>query len=307
MSTWPFVLLPTLFGAAQAKNLTITAVTAKSSYSDDSAVRYDASNLNDRKTSTVWIEGEDGSGLGSWVAIALDGPQTVTGLRLWNGNWYSTDLWTRHNRLKEVQIGLSDGTEHVFTLKDVKKVEEIRFPTPVTTDKLTLHIRGTYRGTTFNDTSLSEIQVFNDEPDGSVQVKAMSASSVYPADIDGDYEPANILDGLDDSMWCEADRGDGVGQWIEFDLGKSSQVGQLWIVNGNAHSWRHYGTSNRATTATVTFSDGATRPIAFKHGIRPQTIPLGSHTTSTVRVTFDQVNRGTDFNDLCVSEAALLP
>ena len=133
-----------------------------------------------------------------------------------------------------------------------------------------------------------------------------AASSVYAADNDGNYEPVNVSDGLADSMWCEADPGDGAGQWLEFDFGKPTAVSKLRIINGNGYSFGMNMKANAATAATLTFDGGKAQKIDLKPTALEQTVSFSSTTASKVRVTFDTIRPGKEYNDLCISEAAFL-
>ena len=69
----------------------------------------------------------------------------------------------------------------------------------------------------------------------------------------------------------------------------------------------YFNQANRIATATLSFSDGATETVQVKDMFFDQTISFPAHTTSRVKVTFTTVKKGTQYNDLCVSEAYLLP
>jgi len=298
------LMLALLATPADAAQLKIAGVLASSSYPDSEEVSYAASNVKDGKVSTVWVEGEEGSGLGSWIEIDLGGPQTITHLKLWNGNWYSWDFWNRHNRAKEIELTFSDASTQKFTLADEKAPEVIRFDKPVTTSTIKLKIKGIFRGSTFNDTCISEIAVFNDQPEVFHTVSATTDSGHLPEDADGTYAVGNTWDMLNDTMWCEDQKdGDGTGAWIEYRFGKTVRVGKLLLLNGNAYDTTFWRKSNRATNITLSFSDGSTETIVVKDFIMLQTLRFAARDASTVRITFDSVKVGTEYNDLCISEA----
>lgn len=293
---------------AVAATLKIADVSASSELQDDSGVSYAVKNVKDRKQSTAWFESETGSGLGSWVQLDLDGTQSVVGFRIWNGYWLTSEMWQRNNRVKELEVELADGTKHHFTLTDDMKVEELRFPSSVQTSSLKFRIKGIYKGSTFADTSISEIQVFDGAPSPDVGVASFSASSTYAADMDGDYEADNLGDGVLDSMWCEGStQGDGTGEWVELDFGSSQRVSSLVLNNGNAFGFKAFMNANSATAGTLTFSDGSTQKITIKPSFMDQTISFSPRTTRSVRLTFDQVRKGKEFNDLCISELRFQP
>lgn len=306
------LLLPALVllsPLAQAKDLPVVEATASSEHSDDSGVSYAPKNVKDRKQSTAWFEGDEGSGLGAWVMLDLGQSQSVTGLRIWNGFWLNEDMWARNNRVKDLEIELSDGSKHSFSLKDEKVIEEVRFPSTVTTQTVKLRIKGIHRGNTFNDTAISEVQVFNSAASDFIVPAGHSASSTYPADGDANYEASNVSDGLGDSMWCEGNQaGDGTSEWIQLDLGSSTKVGGVVLNNGNGFDLKSFMNSNSAVAGTVTFSDGSKEAITIKPSMMEQTIRFASaRTTSSLKLTFDEVRKGKEFNDLCIGELRPVP
>jgi len=297
-----FLTTQSLGPTANAKALKITEVSASSEHFDGDET-YEGKNLKDRRVSTVWVEGVQGSGLGEHVELTLDGPQTVTSLRVWNGNWYTTDYWKRHNRIKEIDLIFSDGSKETLTLKDAMEVETIRLAKKVNTSSVKITIKSTYGGSTFDDTCLSEVQVLNDEPDGYVDAATHETSSTYPADGDGSYEPGNMQDGVLDSMWCEGNKeGDGVGEWVLFSFDGLERIQSLSLNNGNAHSFSANMKANKVTRLTLTFSDGSTEQISVRKSYLTQTFRFAPRTTSSVKVRFDEIAKGTSFNDLCMSE-----
>ncbi len=302
------VALLTPASLASAAVVKVSAASSTSTLPDADGVSYDPKNLIDGKQATVWVEGDTGgSGLGTSVSLDLGGEKTVTGLRIWNGNWYTFDFWQRHNRAKEIEVIFPDDSKETFTLDDEMKPQVVTLAKAMKTSELRVRIKSIHRGNTFNDTVFSEIQVLDDSPADSVPVKAFSASSVYPSDADGDYDPDNVDDGILDSMWCENVKdGDGTGEWLDFDFGASRKVSQLRLNNGNAYSFAMFMKANHATTATLSFSDGSKEEVSFKSSFMDQTVSFPAHTTTKVRVTFTGVKAGKEFNDLCISEATFL-
>lgn len=288
-----------------AGRLTPAGVTASSTYPEEGGVAYDAARLTDGKLSTAWVEGETGGGLGSWVEVDLGAPKKVHELRLYAGMWYSGDYWKRGNRPKEVEISYADGSKDVFALKDEMKVQRFVLPSPKTTNTVRIKLKGVYDGSTWLDTSISEIQVFDAEEDGRALARAVTASSTLPADADGSYDPANVQDGLTDSMWCEASRdGDGTGEWLSYEFGAAKSVSKLTLVNGIGTSMAFWMKANRATAATLQFADGSTESLVLKNSMLSQAITFPAHTTTSAKLSFTTVAKGKEFNDLCISEAA---
>ena len=106
---------------------------------------------------------------------------------------------------------------------------------------------------------------------------------------------------------CSSDlnkKSDGTGEWVEFTFPGSQSVSKLVLRNGNAYSLTYFMKSNRVTAATATFSDGTSESLTIKDTITEQSIPFASpHDTSKVKLTFTTVKKGTEFDDLCLSEA----
>ncbi len=297
-----------LTAPADAGKIKIAAVSASSTYPTEEGISYAAKQLIDGKQATSWVEGETGSGLGSWVQLDLGGDKSVKEIKIWAGLWYSYDYHQRANRPKEVEFTFSDGSTEKFMLGDEMKPQVFTLSKAKTTSTIKVKVRAIHNGNTWLDTAISEIQVFDGEAGGPVAVKAFSASSQLPDDDDGSYVPVNVNDGISDSMWCEANKdGDGNGEWIEFDFGGTTSVSQLAIINGIGTSMGIYMKANHPKAGTLTFSDGSTQAVTFKPFFLPQKVSFPAHATSSVRLTFGEVIAGKEFNDLCISEAHFLP
>ena len=298
-------MLPSL---ASARPIPVdkSMVSATSVCEEAEGVNYEAKNIADHKLTNAWVEGETGSGLGSFVTVELGAPVAVTGLRIWNGYWVSADFWQRHNRMKDIEVEFSDGSKQTFTLKDEMVPETITFPKAVNTSSIKLKFKSVYAGNTFQDTVISELQVLDARPDDFFVPAAATASSTYPADADSSYDAALTYDGMVDTMWCEDNKtGDGTGEWIEWSFGSSRSISHVTVNNGNAGSLSVNMKSNRALQAKLQFDDGSTAEITLKPSPTTQTVAFPARTTSKVRMSFVGVQKGSDpaQNDLCISEA----
>jgi hypothetical protein len=282
--------------------------TASSSAPPADGSTYEVTNLSDAKQGTVWIEGDTGSGLGSWATADLGGEKTLKGFTIWAGCWYSSEFWARYNRPKVITVELSDGSTQEFTLADEQKPQTFTFSSPKKTSSVKIKVKAIFNGNTFNDTAISEIRFDDGAAPPTVAASAMKASTTFPPDNDANYEPANTEDGILDSMWCEGNKtGDGTNEWVEFTFGAPTAVSKLQLRNGNASSFSYYMKSNRPATATLTFGDGSTESITIKDAPTDQTISFAPHTTDKVKLTFTGVKKGSEFNDMCISEAWFLP
>ena len=296
-----------LIGAAMAGQVKPAGVEASSYLVSDKGEAYEGKGVADGKLDNGWLEGDDSSGLGSWVKLDLGGEKTVTGLKIWNGYWITHDFWTRHNRAKEIEVEFSDGSKETFTLADEMKPDQVRFKSPKATSSVKVKFKSVYRGSTFNDTGFSEIQVMDNSPSPYV-VPAGYAPSSMLEDGSTKYPPEQLADGLVDSLWCEGNaEGDGTGESIVFDFGQSVQISKLQMRNGSAGSFKAFMASNRAKAGTLTFSDGSSVDIPIKTSMMEQTIPFATKSTSKVTLTITEVVKGSSYNDLCIAEARFLP
>ena len=285
-----------------------TSWTASSSASGADGVSYDVANLADAKQSNAWIEGDEGSGLGSWALADLGGEKTISGFTIWAGCWYTQEYWGRYNRPKLLVVEFADGTSQEFTLTDEYKPQEIKFTSPKATSSVKFKVKGVYNGNTFNDTAISEVVFHDGAKSAWTAVSKHAASTTFPPDADGNYEARNTNDGIVDSMWCEGNpKTDGTAEWIEWDFGGAQTVSKLVLRNGNAYSFSYFMKTNRATAATLSFSDGTSEAITIKDTMSEQSIPFASRSTSKVRLTVNTVKKGSEFDDLCLSEANFAP
>jgi len=290
---------------AHAAVVDLAGAEASSTYSSvESTMSYDAKRVDDGKLSTAWVEGKEGSGLGEWIQLDLGGERTVQQVKVWGGMWFSRTQWERSNRPKEIRVEFSDGSTEDLTLADEMKPAVLTLKSPKKTTSVTLKIVSVYPGTAWLDTPISEVQVVDDEPPKTAPVEGVHASSTMSADADGSYDAKNVLDGLSDSMWCEGTDGDGTGESLDFEFGHMQKVSTLDLIDGNATNLSFWFKSNRATAATLTFSDGGTAPITLHATMLPQDVTFPAHLTSSVKLTFTEVAKGKEYNDLCVSEAS---
>jgi hypothetical protein len=288
---------------AQAARVAPAEVEASSYYPPEGGFQYFAKQATDGKLSTAWVEGDDGSGLGSWIKVKLDGERTLTGLKVWGGLWYSYDFWTRANRPKTIEVKFSDGSTETLDLEDKMEAQVLTFSKPRTTSDVRIKVKAIYNGNTWFDTAISEIQLLDSTSPGHKAAASYAYSSKLADDGDGNYEPANLTDGVSDSMWCEGNaEGDGTGEWVEVRFDGAQEVSELHLINGVGGDFGAWMKSNRATKATLTFSDGSSRTVDLKNSISPQTISFPATTTRSVKVTVDEVYKGKEFNDLCFSE-----
>lgn len=287
-------------GIALAGRVPVAKVEASSFYTEQGS--YLPEKTVDGKQATSWVEGENGSGLGEWIELQLEGETKLTGIKLWAGDWSSYEYWQRANRPKELELKFSDDSIETITLKD-EKIAQV-FPLDKTTTSVKIKIKSTYSGSTWLDTGIAEVQLMGEGAGVSVDPTGFASSSNAPEDGDGNYLPANASDGLADSMWCEGNAdSDGTGEWIEFTFPQPTAMSKLSLINGMGSGLGLWMKANRATAATLSFDGGAAKEIELQNTIRDQTVEFAPVTATKVRLTFTGVIKGREYNDLCVSEA----
>jgi hypothetical protein len=303
------LLTTLLLPSAEAAVLKGVTWTASSVAPEADGIVSAEKNLGDFKQATPWIEGEEGSGLGSFVKADFGGDKSVTSIILWAGCWYNNAYWKHYSRPKVVVLEFSDGSTQEVTLKDEFIPQEIPLSGSKKTSSVKIKVKSVYNGDAFSDTAISEVMFKDNNPDDRATVTAVRGSTTLAPDGDANYEARNGADYIQDSMWCEGSKtGDGTNVWIEVDFAASTTISQLKIRNGVTYSSELFKKSNRAATATLSFSDGSTETIKFSDLPFEQAVKLASpHTTSKVKITFTTVIKGTEFNDMCVSELSFLP
>jgi hypothetical protein len=303
----PTLILTALTSLSWSGPVKITAVEVSSEYTR--SAHYPGRHIQDGKVTTAWVEGDSGSGVGSWLEASFDGPHDITHLKIWAGDWASRTAWERANRPAELEVKWSDGTRDTWTLADTWEPQVFAPEAPRRAERVHLRIKSIHSGTAFPDTAIAELQAFEAQAaSGPLPIRDPSASSTYATDIDGAYPVEQVLDGLRDTYWCEGNsEGDGTGEWLEFRFDAVHTLQTLVLLNGIGTDASLHKTANVATTATLEFSDGSTQTVSLKPFFLPQKVPITPVSTSSVKITFTGIRRGTDYNDLCISEVQFLP
>ena len=93
------------------------------------------------------------------------------------------------------------------------------------------------------------------------------------------------------------------------DATRGGRNSTLEIIAGNGTSFPLFRRFNYGKAATLTFSDGSTESVTLKPIPLAQKVEFRARQTESIRITFDEVVRGSDaeYNDLCVSEMQALP
>lgn len=146
--------------------------------------KYTVGNLIDKKSGTAWVEGVDGSGIGSTVKFnrVKQSNKRIKSIVITNGYAKNNETFINNNRVSCVKINteykldteywdsFSDGIqenfngkigtkhEYFFYLKDVPTEQVLSFDCPIQANELTLEVLDVYEGLKYDDTAISEIR-----------------------------------------------------------------------------------------------------------------------------------------------------
>jgi hypothetical protein len=172
---------------------------------------------------------------------------------------------------------------------------------PKTTSTIRFKVNSLFSGTTFPDTAISELVVYDDQPGTVATVKDVKASSEFPSDADGSYFAVQAADGVKDTFWCEGNKAsDGVGEWVEVMFDTATPIKAVRVCTGMCTTSITRG--NAPTQVSLQFSDGSTQKLDLKVGLAAVEYPIKPVTTSSVKVKVEAIRKGSEFDDACLSE-----
>ncbi len=133
---------------------------SESSYLTEDDRIYKASNAFDGDPATAWSEGISGTGEGEYIYVSLDSEYSISGFKIKNGYHKSQSLYTKNSRPKMLEVIFSDGSSEVIELDDSMTTQKITFSEPYVSDSMEFRIKAVYSGTDYDDTLISEIELF---------------------------------------------------------------------------------------------------------------------------------------------------
>ncbi len=122
--------------------------------------KYGPRNVIDFSDSTCWAEGESGFGQGCFIKLYCD-EVAVSEIYITNGYCKSKEIFYKNNRVKEMKISFSDGTEKNVVLSSEygEHPDHIVLDKPIETTYIKFEIVSVYEGSAYDDTCISEIAV----------------------------------------------------------------------------------------------------------------------------------------------------
>ncbi|SHI05751.1 NADase-type glycan-binding domain-containing protein [Clostridium grantii] len=134
---------------------------SSSTLNDQSNNSYVSNNVIDDKDETAWVEGVEGDGIGEYVELRADTPQEINVIEIRNGYKKSYESAENNNRVKKIQIELSEGITIVKELNSyVNELDYIILDEVVKTDHVKFTILEVYDGQKYEDTCISGINLY---------------------------------------------------------------------------------------------------------------------------------------------------
>lgn len=134
-----------------------------------------------------------------------------------------------------------------------------------------------------------------------------SASSTLPADGNLDYEPGNLNDDTWDNAWSEGKPGPGIGEWLELKPQVPKPLVAIEMQPGYVKNDALFQANPRPKKVRVQLNGEHEFIAEIPDRNDNARIPVGGYAkpVHTVRLTFEEVWKGSRFEDLCVSSLAL--
>ncbi|MFK7969702.1 MAG: discoidin domain-containing protein [Bacteroidia bacterium] len=176
--------------------------------------------------------------------------------------------------------------------------------------------------------SPDEVQLLSDYIKKDQVPKAAIKAARASSSLKGDYGPSNAIDGDLSTAWVEGKDGNGVGEWIEFDVDKEGyNYHSAVIIGGYAKSTSSYSKNNRVrkiqVERTITYDNGKTEVMKTVVELKDHLyIPISDERfyaiadlddvgdmawkVSKIRFTILEVYPGSHFDDTCISEIMIL-
>ena len=131
---------------------------ASSELEESGDLTYIAHNAIDGATSTAWVEGVQGDGIGESISITFDNDENeIDAICVRNGYEKSEDIFYKNNRVREATVEFEDGSVEYFELMDHGYDQIVFFDSPHWGKSITFTIESVYPGSRYSDTCISEI------------------------------------------------------------------------------------------------------------------------------------------------------
>lgn len=135
----------------------------------------------------------------------------------------------------------------------------------------------------------------------------VTASSTLPADGDLRYEADQVKELWDEGAWSEGAAGPGIGQWLEFKPQVPKPLKAIEIYPGYAKDDALFAANARPKKVLIRINDEEEFTADVPDRNEPFRIEVvgSGKPVKTMRMTFQDVWKGSKHEDLCVSGVAL--
>ncbi len=314
---------------ATAKPIPPTSVTASQSDTYE-GYTFEPGAMVDDRLDTFWVAGGDGGGLNTNVAFSFGGQVPITGMEIWNGAQATQESFDARGKAKKLKLRLGFDELEV-DVEDTYGKQVITFDKTYTVNKVTLFLKGLFKGKSWDQISISEIRFIDgDDVDYITGVTAEASTS-----LEGDaYGPENAVDTFEDTMWCEGKGSEedasarkkgaesepatamgstreftqedaGIGEWIKLGLGSKRSIGRVGIMIGDTYDEQTFTYSSRPKTLEVQFSDGTTQAWELQDHAQWQYLDVSGVSADWVKFTIEEATLGKRYNDTTIAEIRL--
>lgn len=122
---------------------------------------YKVENVIDNNTSTSWVEGVSGDGIGQYIKFSSENTFTIDKIDIINGLSKSEKTYKNNNRIKKVTIEFSDGSKQIHELEDNNMDYQTINIGNVSTNSVKIIIEEVYTyGRVYEDTCISEVAIY---------------------------------------------------------------------------------------------------------------------------------------------------
>ncbi len=161
-----------LYGRYRNEKINVASVETSSELPEANGKIYWGMNLIDDDPTTVWAEGVPGTGVGETITLHLDKVQPVYGVVICNGYTASYKQYTENGMPAEVSVDFGNGNAvrkelEGYAFEDISPVylaecnnSKVENDGPVMTDTITITILTAKKGTKYDDSCISGIQVY---------------------------------------------------------------------------------------------------------------------------------------------------
>ena len=137
-------------------------------------------------------------------------------------------------------------------------------------------------------------------------IQSADQSSVVVQSGSHDNTAAAAVDGKLETSWQEGVDGDGIGEWVRFNLGSTRTVQYLRLYLGN---WRNYDwyRENNVPKALEIELNGQTWQVEFPYDQEPHVVVFSAPVeTDYVVLRVASVYEGSQYDDTCIAEVEII-